>query len=336
MSTSDIIVLSLPPDWVPSDTTTEVQLSVIVPVTERPEPLTELYREFAAPLRESGRAFEFLFIVEPWTRSLAEPLAALATHGEPVRVLEVGQSVGEAALLRLGAAHARGSVVLTLPSYRRIEAAALPRLVDEVERGADLAVARRFPRLDSGINRLHNRVLHAVIGGLAAGRINDVACGVRAMRRELLEELPIYGDFFRFIPLFAVRDGYDVREIDAPQHPADVGPRFYGPGTYLRRLVDVLGLFFLLRFTEKPLRFFGLIGSAFATSGALLLLFLLIERLGGEGIAERPLLLLSVLLLVLGVQAIALGLVGEIIVHLNAPSRRPYRVASPRMVPPET
>jgi hypothetical protein len=326
MSISDISVLSLPHDWTPPDTASAVQLTIIVPVTERPEPLTELYAEFSAPLRESGRAYEFIFVVEPWTRALAEPLAELALGGEPVRVLEVGQSVGEAALLRLGAAHARGAIVLTLPSYRRVEAAALPGLVAQVEAGADLAVARRFPRRDSGINRLHNRALHAVIGGLAAGRVNDVACGVRAMRRELLEELPIYGDFFRFIPLFAVRDGYDVREIDAPQHPADVGPRFYSPGTYLRRLVDVLGLFFLLRFTEKPLRFFGLIGGTFTISGSLLLLFLLIERLGGKGIAERPLLLLSVLLLVLGVQAIALGLVGEIIVHLNAPTRRPYRV----------
>jgi len=335
MTLPDATIVLTPDSWDAPGAEPGVQLSVVVPVTERPEPLAALYGEFSAPLRESGRTYEFLFVVEPWTRGLAEPLAELAARGEPVRVLEVGQSVGEAALVRLGAAHARGAIVLTLPSYRRVEAQALPSLVAEVERGADLAVARRYPRRDSAINRLHNRALHAMIGRLGAGRVNDVACGVRAMRRELLEELPIYGDFFRFIPLFAVRDGYDVREVDAPQHAADVAPRFYSPGTYLRRLIDVLGLFFLLRFTEKPLRFFGLIGSAFAASGALLLLFLLIERLGGEGIAERPLLLLSVLLLVLGVQAIALGLVGEIIVHLNAPARRPYRVASLRSAPPE-
>lgn len=302
-------------------------VSVIVPVSERPESLVELYREFSAPFRETGERFEFVFIVEPWARNYTEPLAALTAAGEPVRVLEAGQTVGETMLLRAGVGHCRGDIVVTLPAYRRVLAEALPEMVQRVRAGADLVVARRWPRRDPWINRLQNRVFHRMIRGLASGRINDVASGVRAMRREVLQQLPIYGDFFRFLPLFAIREGYRVEEIASPQHPADRQPRVYGPGVYLRRIIDLLGLFFLLRFTEKPLRFFGLIGSVLSISGGLLLAFLLVERLSGQGIAERPLLLLGVLLLVLGVQAIALGLVGEIIVHLRAPDRRPYRLA---------
>ena len=156
--------------------------------------------------------------------------------------------------------------------------------------------------------------------------MHDVACGVRAMRRDVLEDLPLYGDFHRFLPLLALRDGYRVEELPAAQHPRDARPRVYSPGIYLRRLIDVLGLFFLLRFTDKPLRFFGLVGAASGLLGAAVLAVLFVQRLGGRGIADRPLLLLGVLLVMLGVQAIALGLVGEIIVHLSAARQRLYRV----------
>jgi hypothetical protein len=304
-----------------------IAISVIVPVSERPETLTDLYQEYAVHLRQMGRPYEFVFVAEPWFQRLTSPLAALAARGEPVRILEVGQAVGEAALLRLAVAHCRGPIVVTLPSYRRVQASALPELIACVERGADLAVARRWPRRDSWINRLQNRAFHALVGRLTRGRIRDVACGVQAMRREVLEEMPLYGDFFRFLPLLALRDGYRVEEVESPQHPGDLPTRVYPPGVYVRRLIDILGLFFLLRFTEKPLRFFGLLGSLLSVSGGLILGLLLLQRLSGQGIADRPLLLLGVLLIVLGVQAIALGLIGEIIVHLHAPRRRSYRLA---------
>jgi glycosyltransferase involved in cell wall biosynthesis len=259
---------------------------------------------------------------------LLEPLRELAAAGEPVRVFEVGHAVGEAALVKLGAAHSRGDILLTLPCYRRVVPSSLPGLLAALEAGADMAVARRWPRRDSWINRLQNRAFHALLRRAGNGPIHDVACGVRAMRREVLDDIPLYGDFYRFLPLIALREGYRVEELNCPQHPADLQPRVYGPGVYLRRLIDIFGLFFLLRFTEKPLRFFGLLGAGFSVTGGVILFILFIERLGGQGIANRPLLLLGVLLFVLGVQAIALGLIGEIIVHLHAPRSRFYRLRS--------
>ena len=302
------------------------QVSVIVPLTERPEPLAELYEEYATALRSAGITFEFLFVFEPWARGFVEPVEALAARGEPVFAIEMGQVVGEAALLKAAASRARADTVLTLPAYRRVTADALPELVRRVEAGADMAVARRWPRRDSWVNRAQSRVFHRLLGRLAQGRLHDVACGVRAMPRDLLRRLPLYGDFHRFLPLLALREGYRVEEVDAPQHPGDAPARFYGPGIYLRRLVDVLGLFFLIRFTEKPLRFFGLLGGLAVLAGGAISLVLVVQRFLGTGLTERPLLILGVMLVVLGVQAIALGLIGEMIVHLNAPRRRSYRL----------
>ena len=302
-------------------------VSVIVPVTERPDPLADIYLEYSRAIAESGRSHEFLFTVEPSHRSAVDSLRALATRGEPIRVIEVGHAVGESTLLKLGASRARGDVLVALPAYHRVVAEAIPEIIDAVEGGADLANCRRWPRRDSWLNRLQTWALHTMVTGLAGGRVRDVGSGVRAMRPAVLRELPLYGDFFRFLPVLALRDGYSVVEVDAPQHPRDARVRVYSPGTYLRRAIDVFGLFFLSRFTYKPLRFFGLIGSLLSAVGGVILAVMFVQRMGGQGMANRPLLLLAVLLFTLGVQAVALGLIGEIIVHFNAPSRRAYRVA---------
>lgn len=199
-------------------------------------------------------------------------------------------------------------------------------MIEAVEGGADVAVGARQPRKDPWINRLQSRVFHALVGVASNRHLRDIASGVRAMRKEVVDDLPMYGDFLRFLPLLAQRAGFEVVEVACPQHPRDQQPRVYMPGVYLRRLIDLIGIGFLLRFTFKPLRFFGLVGSALTVPGALILIYLFIERIGGQGIAGRPLLLLGVLLLTLGVQVIALGLIGELIVHLGAPRTTRYRI----------
>lgn len=309
-------------------------VSVIVPVTERPEPLNQIYAEYSRAIDGSGRSYEFLFVVEPYRHSTVEALRPLAEAGEPIRVIESGHPVGESTLLKLGANRANGDVLVVLPAYHRVVPASIPSLVQRVEEGADLANARRWPRRDSWLNRLQTRALHGLVTRLARGRLRDVGSGVRALRPEVLRDMALYGDFFRFLPVLALRDGYSVVEVDAEQHPKDAKLRVYSPGTYLRRAIDVFGLFFLSRFTYKPLRFFGLIGSLLSGVGGVILVVMFIQRLGGQGLANRPLLLLAVLLFTLGVQAVALGLIGEIIVHFNAPNRRPYRVAGGELEAP--
>jgi hypothetical protein len=301
-------------------------VSVIVPVTERPHDLGWLYRTFSAELLASGRPFEFVFVVEPWARSLADVLGPLVESGEPIRVLEVGQTVGEAALLDAAAATCSSPVIATLPAYPRVQPGALEELVAKVEEGADLASAVRVSDGGGVVNRIQNRIFHVMLARMGGAGFRDVASGVRAMRREILEDLPLYGDFYRFLPVLARREGFTVVEHRVAQHPEDRRPRLYAPGVYLRRLIDLFGLFFILRFTNKPLRFFGLVGSLSALGGGAILAVLFFQRIGGRGIADRPLLLLGTLLLVLGVQAIAMGLIGEIIVHLSASHRRTYRL----------
>ncbi len=300
-------------------------VSVIVPVVERADDLVELHRAFATELEARGEAHEFLFVFDGGFTPPPE-LAALSREREDVRVLRFARTFGETAALRLGIERSKGDLILTLPAYFQVTPDGLHAMLDGLEAGSDMVVASRSPRIDSWLNRLQSAVFHRMLSGVTDRRFHDMACGVRLMRRPVAEALPLYGDLHRFIPALALREGYLVDEVPVPQHPKDAGTRVYGPGVYVRRLLDITAFFFLAKFTEKPLRFFGLVGSVFFLAGAVTSLVLLVQRLGGTAIANRPLLLLAVLLVALGVQLMGLGLVGEIIVHLRAPHRRAYRV----------
>ena len=300
-------------------------VSVIVPVVERMDDLVTLYHAFAGQLDRRGEDHEFLFVFDGGFTPPPE-LVALSHEQPTIRLFSFARTFGETAALRLGIDRSRGDVVMTLPAYFQVQAEGMGPLLDALNGGADLVVASRSPRVDSWLNRLQSGVFHRMLGGVTDRRFHDIACGVRVIRRSVAEALPLYGDLHRFIPALALREGYRVDEVPVPQHPNDARTRIYGPGVYLRRLLDVAAFFFLAKFTEKPLRFFGLVGSVCFGLGALTSLVLLAERIGGQAIANRPLLLLAVLLVALGVQLMGLGLVGEIIVHLRSPHRRAYRV----------
>jgi hypothetical protein len=285
-------------------------ISVVVPVVERIDDLVSVYRAFARELDRRPEDYEFLFVFD-------------GRFTPPPELIALSRETGR---LRLGIERSRGDLVLTLPAYFQVQPEGIPLLLDAVEAGADMAVANRSPRLDSWLNRAQSRLFHSIVGGVSDQRFHDMACGVRVMRRTVAETLPLYGDLHRFIPALALREGFQVQEVSVAQHPSDARTRVYRPGVYFRRLLDIAAFFFLAKFTEKPLRFFGLVGSVFLGAGAVLSLVLLVERVEGQGIANRPALLLAVLLVSLGVQLIGLGLVGEIIVHLRAPHRRAYRV----------
>jgi glycosyltransferase involved in cell wall biosynthesis len=300
-------------------------ISVVVPIVERADELVAMYRSFAQALDTRGQPYEFIFVFDGRFTPPPE-LVALTRDNSKVRIHRFAREFGETAALRLGIEKSRGDLILTLPAYFQVRSEGIGQLLDAVDGGADMAVANRSPRMDSWLNRVQSRAFHSIIRGVSRQQFHDMACGVRAMRRPVAEALPLYGDLHRFIPALALREGYRVQEVDLAQHPSDARTRVYRPGVYLRRLLDIAAFFFLAKFTEKPLRFFGLVGSAFFGAGALISVILLIQRVEGQGIANRPVLLLAVLLVALGVQLIGLGLVGEIIVHLRAPHRRAYRV----------
>jgi glycosyltransferase involved in cell wall biosynthesis len=301
-------------------------LSVVIPVVNGTDDFSDLFESYREALVQTGRNFEFLVVLDGPRPHIRAQLEGLRAAGYPIRIFEFAQSFGEAAALTVGFEHARGHVLLTLPSRFQIESSSLPRLVGAIE-DCDMVVTRRWPRTDSPVSRAKTWIFNRLVGFRNGSKFHDLGCSVRILRRAVAEEIPLYGDQDPFLPLLAQHKGFVVQEIDLPQSRRASYRRPHGFGVYIRRLLDVLTVFFLTKFTRKPLRFFGLIGGGIALVGLLSLLYVVIERLlFGESLADRPALLLSSLMFVLGVQVLGLGLIGELVIFSHARELKEYQV----------
>ena len=301
-------------------------VSVIVLVVEMHDDLAKLYDEFSGALRALGKTYEFVFVLDGGFRQLVEPLKAIRQGRPGIRIVALGRPFGESVALQAGVENSTGATIVTLASYFQVGAEAVARALGGLDQGAHLVVVRRYPRLDSFFNRLQSKAFHGLVRLLTGTRFRDLTCGFRAMRREVLEDVRPYGELHHFIPLLAERAGFRVKEIDAPQRREESAARVFGIGLYMGRVMDVVTVFFLTKFTRKPLRFFGMIGTLVGVAGFAILTYLAAYRLLGYGaIGDRPILLLGLLLVVFGVQSISIGLVGEIVIFTHARDKE-YRV----------
>lgn len=293
----------------------EVEISVVCAVGRHALDLGRNHREFADVLERIARRAEFLYVVDGMREGATDELRAIEDHRFPVRIFRMARGFGEATALQLGFERARGRFVLTVPDRPQIDPTILVGLLARLDQGEEAVVTRRWPRRDAWPNRLQSRVFHWLVARAVRQSFHDLTCGVRGFTRDAAIKLDLYGDQHRFIPVIAVRNGFRVIELPGGQHPRNLSLRLRQPGVYARRIIDVLNIFFLARFTRKPLRFFGLVGLLVGAAGFAISAYLAVERLSGSSaLANRPLLLLGVLLIVLGVQVTAIGLLGEIII----------------------
>jgi glycosyltransferase involved in cell wall biosynthesis len=304
----------------------EPDISVVTVISGDSE-IEAIMEAYARQLRAAGKTFEFVFVLDGPQPEAGAILERRRQLGEPVRWISFRQSFGETLAISAGVEQARGRILLTSPSYLQIDPFEIHGMLREIDAGADLVCAWRHPRRDPYLNRIQSSLFNIVLRWLVKMPFHDLNCHFRAMRREVMREISIYGDQFRFLPLMAARQGYRVAEIRV-RHLKERGRKgFFGFGVYLRRFLDVLAVLFLTKFALKPLRFFGLIGSVFALFGVAILADVTYEKFAiAKEVADRPLFILGVVLLVLGAQVIGFGLVGEIIIFTQAKNIREYRI----------
>ena len=305
------------------------QVSVIVPVRTTHAHVREVYEALAAELERSGRTCEFIYVFDgvrgsAWTQ--AEELAA--RHGEKVVALHMQQPFGESTCLAAGLERARGAIVVTSPQYVQIDPPELGRMLAEIDKGADFVAPWRKGRVDPLFNRVQSALFNWVMRRIMQSTFHDLNCYLRVFRREVLADVAVYGDMYRFLPAIAQRQGFKVVELPVKHVAEWTGRSIYGLGVYARRLLDILGVVFLAKFTLKPLRFFGMVGGLLILLGGTLCGALVVQNtlLGSGPIISRPVFLLGFLLLVLGVQVVGFGLVGEIIIYTQARNLREYKV----------
>lgn len=304
----------------------DVELSAIVPVCDLKEEQGELALEYLDVLRALGKNFELVFVLDGEHQKLRSHLERLAASEPEVRIIQLTRRFGEATALTAGLEHTTGDIVLTLPAYDQVEGGEIPRLVESMEK-FDVAVGRRQRKGTEGHSGgFRRKAFHGLVAFVTGHRYRDLGCGMRALRRSVTDEIPMYGDLYRFIALLAARRGFRVVELDVTESSASHHGG-YSARVYLARLLDILSIVFLVRFTKKPLRFFGMVGGVTFSVGSIFLFIVVVQRLFFDvALADRPALLLSSLLVVLGLQLFALGLLGELIIFTHARDMKEYTI----------
>ena len=288
-------------------------ISVVIPLHNEERSVALLYDELLAALEPLGRAWEAIFVDDGSNDGSFSALTRLHAHHPNVRVVRLRRNLGKAAALAAGFTQAGGDVVVTIDADLQDDPSEIPRLLAKLEEGFDLVSGWKAHRRDPLARRILSRVFNTVTGRLAGLRLHDMNCGLKAYRAEVVKGLRLYGELHRFIPVLAHYEGYRIGELAVNHRPRGHGRSRYGVERYLRGFLDFLTVSFLSRYRYRPLHLFGSLGLALGLGGGAVLLYLTVLKLTGAAIGHRPLLILGVLLVVVGLQLFSLGLISELI-----------------------
>ncbi|MCB9890269.1 MAG: FemAB family PEP-CTERM system-associated protein [Planctomycetes bacterium] len=305
------------------------EISILIYVSDPDAQIHVLLRSYSHALAEIGRTGEYVFILDGQSPAMIERLERLQAERDDVRVLTLqGGGHGESIAFRAALEHARGKLILTAWDYLQIDPKSIGPMIEKLEKEElDLISPWRHPRIDAKLNQWQSMLFNWSLRLLSKVGLHDLNCCFRLMRREVLEEVALYGDLFRFLPIMAARRGFQVREVQVVHREERGKTGFFGVGVYFRRLLDILAVTFLTRFTRKPLRFFGIIGMILVTIGLAVALPPVISRIFVQSsIQDRPIVLLGVVLISFGLQFIGFGLVGEIIIFTQSRDLKDYKI----------
>ena len=288
-------------------------ISVVVPIHDEERTIALLHDELRAALEPLGSPWEVVFVDDGSTDGSWAALTRLHAAAPNVRVVRLRRNFGKAAALSAGFAQARGEVVVTIDGDLQDDPAEIPKLLAKLEEGFDLVSGWKTRRRDPWSRRFLSKGFNRMTAWLTGVRLHDVNCGLKAYRAEVVRGLRIYGELHRFIPVLAHHQGFRVAELPVNHRPREHGRSRYGLERYLRGFLDLLGVSFMGRYRHRPLHLFGGLGLALGAIGFAILVYLTAVKLAGHAIGGRPLLLLGVLLVVVGLQFFSLGLISELV-----------------------
>ncbi len=291
-------------------------ISIVVPVYNEEDSVNKLYEELVKVMSELDREYEIILIDDGSTEGTFTELEKLHKRDTRVKVISFRRNFGQTAAMSAGFDYAEGDVIVTLDADLQNDPADIPELLRKIDEGYDIVSGWRHKRKDSSFRVLPSKIANWIISILSGVRLHDYGCSLKAYRSEVVKNIQLYGDMHRFIPAVAKQVGAKVAEVKVRHHERKFGSSKYGFGRILKVFLDLFLLKFLLSFQTRPLRLFGSLGVIFGGSGFAIAAYLSYIRLIKlQSIADRPLLLMSVFLMVLGVQLVMMGLLGELMVR---------------------
>jgi len=299
------------------NTDSQTYISIVIPVYNEEESLLHLYESLSAVLEKLGKTYEVILIDDGSKDNSYAVLVEIHNKNKNFKIIRFRRNFGQTQAMRAGFDNAKGQVVITLDADLQNDPADIPAILEKMNEGYDIVSGWRKNRRD----RLFSRRMPSVIANRLISRlfnvhIHDYGCTLKAYKRDILDNVELYGEMHRYIPAVASWMGVKIAEMPVNHHARKYGKAKYGISRTVRVILDIITIKFLLTYSKKPMQIFGLIGVVATLVGLGLTLWLIIERIFFEAaLANRPLFILSIFILLGGIQFITMGLLGEIMMR---------------------
>lgn len=302
------------------------QVSVVIPLYNEEQSLRELYEQLKAVLGRMGR-YEIIFVDDGSTDGSVRVLHELRHRDRRVKIIRFRRNYGKSAALSVGFNYAQGEFVVTMDADLQDDPAEIPNLINELKKGTDLVSGWKKKRFDPITKTIPSRFFNFVTSVLTGIRIHDFNCGLKAYRKEVVKEVKVYGELHRYIPVLAAWQGFKIGEIPVQHRPRKYGKTKFGVGRFWKGFLDLLTVLFTTRYFRRPLHLFGFWGLLFFLAGFFIDLYLVYLKFAeGMALGNRPLFVGGILLIIVGVQFISIGLLGEMISKTRNNSEEEYSV----------
>lgn len=295
-----------------------MKVSVIIPVYNESEILSELVTTLLRTLQDQSYSWEILFVDDGSSDGSFQQLKSIAEENpEHIIVIALRRNFGQTAAIAAGIDHANGDVLVLMDADMQNDPTDIPLLLKKIDEGYDVVSGWRVNRKDNKITRvLPSRIANKLISWVTGVHLHDYGCSLKAYRKDILADFRLYGEMHRFIPAYAANVGARIAEVDVKHHPRKFGKTSYGMERTLKVVLDLFTVKFLISYSQKPLYLFGGLGLFLLLAGIGILLFLLIRRLGlGISPFSSPLFPTSIMIVVMGFQSILMGLIAELLVR---------------------
>jgi glycosyltransferase involved in cell wall biosynthesis len=307
-----------------------MDLSIVIPIKDERDNLRPLRDRLRAALDPLGQTYEIIFVDDGSSDGSFDVLEALACEDEQIKVVQLRRNFGQSAALQAGIDHSSGDVLVTMDGDLQNDPADIPRLLDKLNEGYDAVLGQRAKRRDSFlIRKVPSYLANWIIRKVTGVPIKDMGCTLRAMRRDLAESLPLYGEMHRFVPVLAQQYGGRLAQIPVRHHPRTAGKTKYNLTRTFRVVLDLITVKFLHSYLTRPMHVMGLAGLFCMLLGLVSVVSSIVMKYTtGPGMTANPLFLGGIMLEVIGVQFIGMGLIGEMIsrTYFESQGKRAYTV----------
>jgi len=299
-------------------------VTVVIPLLNEEESLQELSGGLERVLdRVAPGRWDVLFIDDGSTDRSFDVISNIHTHNSRFRAIRFRRNYGKSAALGLGFEEAVGDIVITMDADLQDDPNEIPALIAKLEEGYDLVSGWKRKRYDPWHKTIPSKLFNSVTSMMSGVKLHDFNCGLKAYRSSVVKTVQVYGEMHRYIPALAHWEGFRVTEIPVQHHPRKFGSSKFGMSRFLKGFLDLLTVMFTTRYVKRPLHFFGTVGSLFALVGLGTDLYLAVEwYLKKTSLSNRPLALFGIAMIIVGVQLISIGLIGELIVKNNLQNER--------------